>query len=167
MLTVYGVTVLTFMMVMYAFERRDRRFILAFALGCALSSSYGFASRPWPFDKRRIYPGFGRDRPHRGALVAPASELTTRDLSDRLPRRTTTPRTTTSTPASASAHQRRGPTIEPKANTEVSIVHKAIQQALRHLPRAGGPNRHGSGSKLTSALHRFAGLSPLNRRCAR
>jgi hypothetical protein len=48
-LTVYGVGVLTFMMVMYARERRDRRFILAFALGCALSSSYGFASRAWPF----------------------------------------------------------------------------------------------------------------------
>ena len=49
MLTVYGVVVLTFMMVMYALEGRDRRFILAFALGCALSSSYGFASGAWPF----------------------------------------------------------------------------------------------------------------------
>ena len=48
-ITVYGVVVLTFMMVMYALERRDRRFILAFALGCALSSSYGFASGAWPF----------------------------------------------------------------------------------------------------------------------
>jgi hypothetical protein len=48
-LTVYGAGVLTFMMVMYARERRDRRFILAFALGCALSSSYGFASGAWPF----------------------------------------------------------------------------------------------------------------------
>ncbi len=49
MLTVYGVTVLTFMMVMYALEHRDRRFVRAFALGCALSSSYGFASGAWPF----------------------------------------------------------------------------------------------------------------------
>lgn len=49
MLTFYGVAVLTFMMAMYALERRDRRFILAFALGCALSSSYGFLSRTWPF----------------------------------------------------------------------------------------------------------------------
>lgn len=49
MLTVYGVVVLTFMMMMYALERRDRRFILAFALGCALSSSYGFLSGAWPF----------------------------------------------------------------------------------------------------------------------
>lgn len=49
MLTVYGVVVLTFMMAMYAFERQDRRFILAFALGCVLSSSYGFASGAWPF----------------------------------------------------------------------------------------------------------------------
>ena len=49
MLTVYGVIVLTFMMVMYALERRDRRFVLAFACGCALSSSYGFLSGAWPF----------------------------------------------------------------------------------------------------------------------
>lgn len=49
MLTVYGVVVLTLMMAMYALERRHRRFILAFALGCALSSSYGFASGAWPF----------------------------------------------------------------------------------------------------------------------
>jgi hypothetical protein len=48
-LTVYGVMVLTFMMVMYALEGRDRRFILAFAVGCALSSSYGFASGVRPF----------------------------------------------------------------------------------------------------------------------
>ncbi|MGO9910911.1 MAG: hypothetical protein ACLPQS_07110 [Acidimicrobiales bacterium] len=49
MLTLYGVTVLTFMMLMYALERRDARFVLAFALGCALSSSYGFLSKAWPF----------------------------------------------------------------------------------------------------------------------
>jgi hypothetical protein len=34
---------------MYALERRDPKFVLAFALGCALSSSYGFVSGPWPF----------------------------------------------------------------------------------------------------------------------
>ena len=45
----YGVTVLTFMMVMYALERRGKRFVIAFALGCALSSAYGFASGAWPF----------------------------------------------------------------------------------------------------------------------
>jgi hypothetical protein len=49
MLTLYGVVVLTFMMLMYALERRDHRFVAAFALGCALSSSYGFLSGAWPF----------------------------------------------------------------------------------------------------------------------
>ncbi|HET9093260.1 MAG TPA: hypothetical protein VFN50_12695 [Acidimicrobiales bacterium] len=49
MLTVYGVVVVTFMMVMYALESRDPRFIAAFALGCALSSSYGFLAGTWPF----------------------------------------------------------------------------------------------------------------------
>jgi hypothetical protein len=48
-LTLYGVSVLTFMMVMYALEARGKWFVLAFALGCGLSSSYGFASGAWPF----------------------------------------------------------------------------------------------------------------------
>lgn len=48
-LTVYGVTALTFMMVMYGLEQRHARFILAFAVGCLLASSYGFLSGAWPF----------------------------------------------------------------------------------------------------------------------
>jgi hypothetical protein len=47
--TLYGVCALTFMMVMYALERRHRLFVLAFALGCLLSSAYGFLSKAWPF----------------------------------------------------------------------------------------------------------------------
>jgi hypothetical protein len=47
--TVYGVIAVTFMMVMYALESRSRHFIAAFALGCALSSSYGFLAGTWPF----------------------------------------------------------------------------------------------------------------------
>jgi hypothetical protein len=49
MITVYGVAVLTFMMVMYALEGRHQNFVLAFAVGCALSSTYGFLSGAWPF----------------------------------------------------------------------------------------------------------------------
>ena len=48
-LTAFGVVVLTFMMLMYALERRGPRFILAFAWGCALSSVYGFLAGTWPF----------------------------------------------------------------------------------------------------------------------
>jgi hypothetical protein len=48
-LTIYGVTALTFMMAMYALERRHRGFVLAFAVGCMLASSYGFLSGAWPF----------------------------------------------------------------------------------------------------------------------
>jgi len=47
--TVYGVCALTFMMAMYALERRGRGFVLAFASGCVLSSVYGFLSGAWPF----------------------------------------------------------------------------------------------------------------------
>lgn len=48
-LTIYGAIAVTFMMVMYALESRSPRFIAAFALGCALSSSYGFLAGTWPF----------------------------------------------------------------------------------------------------------------------
>jgi hypothetical protein len=47
--TIFGVVSLTFMMTMYALERRGSPFIAAFAAGCALSSSYGFLSGAWPF----------------------------------------------------------------------------------------------------------------------
>jgi hypothetical protein len=55
-ITAFGVTALTFMMLMYALERRHPGFVLAFALGCLLSSAYGFLpsaygflSGAWPF----------------------------------------------------------------------------------------------------------------------
>ena len=49
MLTAYGAAAVTFMMVMYALEPRGPWFIAAFAVGCALSSSYGFLAGTWPF----------------------------------------------------------------------------------------------------------------------
>ena len=49
MVTIYGVIALTFMMTMYALEQRSERYILGFATGCLLSSSYGFLSGAWPF----------------------------------------------------------------------------------------------------------------------
>jgi hypothetical protein len=49
MLTALGTAAVTFMVCMYALERRHRRYILAFALGCALSSTYGFLAGTWPF----------------------------------------------------------------------------------------------------------------------
>lgn len=48
-LTVYGVLALAFMMAMYGLERRHRRYVLAFSVGCLLASSYGFLSGAWPF----------------------------------------------------------------------------------------------------------------------
>ena len=49
MLTLFGASAVSFMMLMYALERRHRGFILAFACGCALSSVYGFLAGTWPF----------------------------------------------------------------------------------------------------------------------
>jgi hypothetical protein len=49
MVTLFGVVALSFMMLMYALENRGRGFVLGFALGCALSSAYGFISGAWPF----------------------------------------------------------------------------------------------------------------------
>lgn len=48
-ITAFGVVAVTFMMVMYALERRHPRFIVAFAIGCLASSVYGFLSGAWPF----------------------------------------------------------------------------------------------------------------------
>jgi hypothetical protein len=48
-LLAFGVLALTFMMLMYALEARGRRYVALFALGCALSSAYGFLSGAWPF----------------------------------------------------------------------------------------------------------------------
>lgn len=49
MLTLFGAAAVTFMLAMYALERRDRRYVLGFALGCLLSSAYGFLAGAWPF----------------------------------------------------------------------------------------------------------------------
>jgi hypothetical protein len=49
MLTIFGACAVTFMMLMYALERRGRHFVLAFACGCVLSSVYGFLAGTWPF----------------------------------------------------------------------------------------------------------------------
>jgi hypothetical protein len=45
----FGVAALAFMLATYALESRGRGNILAFAVGCALSSAYGFWSGAWPF----------------------------------------------------------------------------------------------------------------------
>lgn len=62
--TLFGVAALTFMMLMYALERRGPRFILLFALGCGLSSAYGFLSGAWP---RRSGPSSRCAASHRSA----------------------------------------------------------------------------------------------------
>jgi len=49
MLTLFGAAAVTFMMLMYALERRGQAFVLAFAVGCLLSSAYGFLAGTWPF----------------------------------------------------------------------------------------------------------------------
>ena len=43
MLTAFGAAAVTFMMLMYALERRGRGFTLTFACGCLRSSAYGLA----------------------------------------------------------------------------------------------------------------------------
>lgn len=47
--TAYGVAALSFMMIMYWLEHRGSVFVLGFALGCLLSSAYGFLAGAWPF----------------------------------------------------------------------------------------------------------------------
>ncbi|HUS61758.1 MAG TPA: hypothetical protein VMY34_06145 [Acidimicrobiales bacterium] len=49
MITIFGVVAVSFMMAMYALEHRHRRFVALFAIGCVLSSAYGFLVGTWPF----------------------------------------------------------------------------------------------------------------------
>ena len=49
LITIYGVLALTFMMAMYALERRRPAFILVFAVGCLASAAYCFLAGAWPF----------------------------------------------------------------------------------------------------------------------
>jgi len=49
MVTAFGVVAVVFMMSMYALERRHHGYVAAFAVGCLLSSAYGFLAGAWPF----------------------------------------------------------------------------------------------------------------------
>jgi hypothetical protein len=48
-LTLFGLFAVTAMLVCYALEDRNHRFVLAFAASCALGSVYGFLQGAWPF----------------------------------------------------------------------------------------------------------------------
>jgi hypothetical protein len=49
LLSAFGLFAVSAMLVTYAFEDRSPWFILAFALACALGSTYGFLQGAWPF----------------------------------------------------------------------------------------------------------------------
>lgn len=76
MLTVYGATVVTLMMLFYALESRSPWFTLAFAVSCWGSASYGFLAGTWPFGiveavwgviaLRKFYYLYGASRRSRG-----------------------------------------------------------------------------------------------------
>jgi hypothetical protein len=75
MLTAFSASAVTFMMLMYAFERRNRRFILAFACGCRLSSVYGFLAGTWPFGVvEAIWAAIALRRYVRSAPAAPRQD---------------------------------------------------------------------------------------------
>jgi hypothetical protein len=48
-LSFFGVFAVTMMLVCYAYEDRSPWFVLAFAVACALGSTYGFLQGAWPF----------------------------------------------------------------------------------------------------------------------
>ena len=48
-LSFFGLFAVTAMLVCYTFEDRSPWFILAFAVSCALGSTYGFLQGAWPF----------------------------------------------------------------------------------------------------------------------
>jgi hypothetical protein len=48
-LALFGLVAVVAMLIFYAFEDRDPRFVLAFAGACVLASLYGFLQGAWPF----------------------------------------------------------------------------------------------------------------------
>ena len=48
-LTLYGLVAVSLMLLFYALEDYSHWFVLAFAVSCALASSYGFLQGAWPF----------------------------------------------------------------------------------------------------------------------
>ena len=48
-LTLFGLFAVSMMLLTYAFEHRSPWFILAFAVSCALASTYAFLQGAWPF----------------------------------------------------------------------------------------------------------------------
>jgi hypothetical protein len=48
-LTLYGLVAVSLMLLFYALEDYSHWFVLAFAISCALASSYGFLQGAWPF----------------------------------------------------------------------------------------------------------------------
>lgn len=49
LLTIFGASAVTAMLVFYALEARSRWFVLTFAGACLASSAYGFLQGAWPF----------------------------------------------------------------------------------------------------------------------
>lgn len=49
LLTVYGASVVTLMMVFYALEQKSTWFTLVFGISCIGSAIYGFLAGTWPF----------------------------------------------------------------------------------------------------------------------
>ncbi|MBU2732301.1 hypothetical protein F6A13_10610 [Acidithiobacillus sp. 'AMD consortium'] len=49
MLTLYGASVVTLMMLFYALEARSYWFTMAFSFSCLGSAIYGFLAGTWPF----------------------------------------------------------------------------------------------------------------------
>lgn len=66
-LTLFGLLAVFAMLVSYALEHRDRRFILAFAGACLMASAYGFLQGAWPFGVVEvIWSGVAFERWRRG-----------------------------------------------------------------------------------------------------
>jgi hypothetical protein len=48
-LTAFGLVAVSAMLVCYALEHRSHWYVLAFAVSCAMGSTYGFLQGAWPF----------------------------------------------------------------------------------------------------------------------
>ena len=49
LLNIYGISILTIMMILYSMERKSIIFTLLFGFSCVGTSLYGFMAGTWPF----------------------------------------------------------------------------------------------------------------------
>jgi hypothetical protein len=153
--TLYGLVAVGFMMAMYTLEHVDRRFVLAFAFGCLLSSSYGFLSGAWPFGIVEAIWAMIALRRYRTQTQPAAPALSRLVLAEGAapPDAASRPGLSTDRPQAADRDGQIGPCLRMWSSVNPSRVGEPVTFTAQLRPRAGD----GAGRTVTFGV----GLSAL------